>query len=276
MEARRIFYGEGANPSRSAKFDIRKFVQDNELCDDGESVAGAAEAGPKMERIRAQELLDSDQWSCAEAACALKAIGRVNLLYGGNRMHKRLFRRVCSRLSGGKLQVLEVASGYGDVLQAASLMLKKRSISLEISLLDRSAKHLPPPENWHKDLPPPELLTGDALHLEMPDNSVDVVSSCLFLHHLSVEQARTFLREALRVSRLAVLINDVERKRMNYLLSNLQRLVDPSRLSRHDGPASVRQAYTYKEMQSLLQETRCRFELERGYLYRLGAIAWKQ
>lgn len=229
-----------------------------------------------MERIEKQELLDSDHWSRAEVACALGAIRRVNLLYGGNRMHKRLFRRVASKFNGKKLQVLEVASGYADVLQAASLMLKKENISLEISLLDRCSQHLPHGHNWHKDLHPPTLMTGDALQLELPDNSVDVVSCCLFLHHLSVDQARAFLREALRVSRVAVLINDVERKRVNYFLSHLYRFIDPSRLSRHDGPTSVRQAYTYAEIQGLLQETRCKFELQRGYLYRLGAIAWKQ
>jgi ubiquinone/menaquinone biosynthesis C-methylase UbiE len=229
-----------------------------------------------MERIQKEELLDCEGWSCAEVACALEAIRRVNLLYGGHRMHKRLFQRVCSQLNGNKLQVLEVASGYADVLQAASLMLKKQNISLEISLLDRSAQHLPQRHNWHKDLHPPTLITGDALELKMADNSVDIVSSCLFLHHLSMDQARTFLREALRVSRVAVLINDVERKRLNYFLAHLQTLVDPSKLSRHDGPTSVRQAYTYAEVQSLLQETCCHYELKRGYLYRLGAIAWKQ
>jgi hypothetical protein len=29
-------------------------------------------------------------------------------------------------------------------------------------------------------------------------------------------------------------------------------------------------------MQDLLKGTQCSFELERGYLYRLGGIAWKQ
>ena len=80
----------------------------------------------------------------------------------------------------------------------------------------------------------------------------------------------------MRVSRVAVLINDVERKRVNYFLSHLYRFMDPSRLSRHDGPASVRQAYTYQEMQDLLREVSSSYELERGYLYRLGGIAWKQ
>ncbi|MDR5727901.1 MAG: methyltransferase domain-containing protein [Terriglobia bacterium] len=229
-----------------------------------------------MERIEKQELLDCDGWSDADVACALGAIGRVNLLYGGHRMHKRLFQRVSSHFQGKKLQVLEVASGYADVLQAASLMLRKKDISMEISLLDRCAQHLPKMCNWHKDLQAPNLMTGDALAIPLADNSVDVVSCCLFFHHLSVEQARAFLREALRVARVAVLVNDVERKRMNYFLSHLYRFMDPSKLSRHDGPTSVRQAYTHAEMQELLRETGCKFEMERGYLYRLGAIAWKQ
>ena len=175
------------------------------------------------------------------------------------------------------MQVLEVASGYADVLQAASLMLKKQNISLEISPCWIAAPNIcRRAKTGTGTCDPPTLMTGDALDLEMPDNSVDIVSCCLFLHHLSVDEARAFLREALRVSRVAVLINDVERKRVNYFLSHVQRFMDPSRLSRHDGPASVRQAFTYQEMQDLLKETQCNFELQRGYLYRLGGIAWKQ
>lgn len=229
-----------------------------------------------MERVEKQELLDSDDWTDAEIACALCAIRRANRLYGGNRMHKRLFRRVASSFKGKTMQVLEVASAYGDVVQDAALMLRKENLSLEISLLDRSAEHLPKASDWHKDLHPPTLYTGDALAIPMADNSVDVVSCCLFLHHLSLDQSRAFLREALRVARVAVLINDVERNRVNYFLSQLNSLIDPSRLSRQDGPTSVRQAYTYAEMQELLRETRCRFELVRGCVYRLGGIAWKR
>src|SRR6185437_3100734 len=101
------------------------------------------------------------------------------------------------------------------------------------------------------------------------------VSCCLFLHHLSPDNVRTFLKEASRVARVAVLINDVERTRANYHLSRLYTLIDPSSLSRHDGPTSVRQAYTSKELLDLLRETGCNFNVERGFLFRLGAILWK-
>ena len=228
-----------------------------------------------MERVEAQEMLDSDHWSAEEVACALGAIRRVNLLYGGDRMHKQMFRRVASHFAMKQMEILEVASARGEVVQAAARMLMKKNISVRISLLDRSDLHLPGTRDWDASLPQPTLLVGDALAMPLPDRSVDVVSCCLFLHHLSAEQARAFLKEALRVSRVAVLVNDVERTRVNYLLSRLHTLVDPSELSRHDGPTSVRQAYTFSELKQMLRETGCDFQLQRGFLFRLGAILWK-
>lgn len=228
-----------------------------------------------MERVEEQELLDFDHWSPEEVACALCAIRRVNLLYGGNSMHKRLFQNVANRIAGKEMDILEVASGHADVLQAASHMLLKQGFHLRISLLDRYQMHLPGRGDWDATLPEPQMLTGDALHIPLADGSVDVVSCCLFLHHLSTQHARAFLQEALRVAKVAVLINDVERRRRNYWLSHLQTLVDPSRISRHDGPTSVRQSYTYLEMQDLLRETGCEYSLQRGFLYRLGATLWK-
>jgi hypothetical protein len=50
-----------------------------------------------------------------------------------------------------------------------------------------------------------------------------------------------------------------------------------SRLTRHDAPASVRQAYTPEEMQTLLaQSSAARVEIHRHYLFRMGVIAWKR
>jgi ubiquinone/menaquinone biosynthesis C-methylase UbiE len=228
-----------------------------------------------MERVETQEMLDSDGWSEEEVACALGAIRQVNLRYGGDRMHKRLFRRVAARSELNKLDILEVASARGEVVQSAALMLMDQGLAVKISVLDRSGLHLPHTGDWNPRLPAPTLLVGDALAIPLEDRSVDVVSCCLFLHHLSEDHAHAFLKEALRVSRVAVLVNDLERTRTNYLLSRLQTLIDPSELSRHDGPASVRQAYTFAELTTMLKATGRGFELQRGFLFRLGAILWR-
>jgi ubiquinone/menaquinone biosynthesis C-methylase UbiE len=104
--------------------------------------------------------------------------------------------------------------------------------------------------------------------------SVDIVSCCLFLHHLEPPQVASFLAEAQRVARVAVIINDVERSAIHYRLARVNRLIDRSRISRHDGPASVHRAYTYRELARMLANTGSSFALERAWLYRLGAVLW--
>lgn len=227
-----------------------------------------------MKRVFNEELLDLDRWSPAEVACALGAIRRINRFFGGNRMHKRLLGRISTKAHLSELHILEVAAGRADVLQAGCKMLLRKGVAVRVSLLDRSAQHLPEGSYWRSPLPTPTLIAGDALEIPLPDRSVDVVSCCLFLHHLDDDDARAFLNEALRVSRVAVIVNDLERRRAHYWLSRLATLMDPSWISRHDGPVSVRRAYTYRETKIMLEETGCAFELTRGFLFRLGAILW--
>ena len=75
---------------------------------------------------------------------------------------------------------------------------------------------------------------------------------------------------------MAVLINDLVRHPLHMALVYAGLPLYRSRLTRHDAPASVRQAYTPEEMKSLLaQSEAARVEIYRHYLFRIGVIAWK-
>ena len=120
-------------------------------------------------------------------------------------------------------------------------------------------------------------MAGDALALPFRDASFDLVSCNLFAHHLSPEAIVEFATEALRVCRVAVLINDLVREPLHLSLVYAGLPLYRSRLTRHDAPASVRQAYTPDEMRDLLARTSAaRVEIHRHYLFRMGVIAWKE
>jgi ubiquinone/menaquinone biosynthesis C-methylase UbiE len=227
-----------------------------------------------MKRVVEEEWLDADRGSPEEVQSALRSIGAVNLLFGGNRTHTHLLRTVARRAGADRLQVLEVASGRGQVIAAAARSLAREGLMFDITLLDLNRSHLP--DAWPRGLAPPRTLEGNALAMPLADKSVDIVSCCLFLHHLSPEEAVTFLREGLRVCRVAVVINDLERTRGHAALSSLFSLVDPSRISRHDGPASVRQAYTREELQAMFDSTGRRSQIKRRFLYRMAGVLWGQ
>ncbi len=218
------------------------------------------------------EWLDEDRGSPAEVRSALRSLRWVNRWFGGDRVHRLLLAEAAGNRR--ELLVLEVAAGRATALAFAALALGKQGVTVRATLLDRQASHLPP--EWPGALPPPKLLQGDALRIPLPDRSVDVVSCCLFLHHLAPEQAAQFIREAVRVARVAVVINDLERTRIHYALSRLFSLVDPSRISRHDGPVSVRQSYGQAELHALLAATGHRATVRRRYLYRMAGVLWVQ
>lgn len=225
-----------------------------------------------MKRVVEDEWLDEDRGTPAEIHAALDSITLANRRFGGLRLHACLLKRGLTGVPlGRRPHILEVASGRGDVLQAALLQLGVRP---EITLLDRSPAHLPDPRAWPATLPIPHVLTGDALALPLADASVDIVSCCLFLHHLEPPQVARFLAEAQRVARVAVIINDLERSAVHHRLARLNRIIDRSRISRHDGPASVHRAYTYRELARMLANSGSSFVLERAWLYRLGAVLW--
>jgi hypothetical protein len=218
-----------------------------------------------MRRTVTQEILDSGDASPDAVAASLRDLATVNRLFGGVRTTRILLQRVINRRKLRHLDLLDVASGDAFVPKRAAAALRERSVKVRITLLDRDSRHLP------ADIPG---LVGDALHLPLEDNTVDVVSSCLFLHHLEPQQVRRFARESLRVARHAVVINDIVRSRVNYLgAAAFLSLLHP--ISRHDGLASIRRAYTAGEIRGMLEGVASRVEITTHYFFRVGVILWK-
>jgi len=84
------------------------------------------------------------------------------------------------------------------------------------------------------------------------------------------------VNEGLRVCRRAVIINDLIRHPVHLAMVLAGSPLYRSRLTRHDAPASVRQAYTIDEMRDMLRgTTAARVEISRHYLFRMGVIVWK-
>jgi len=220
-----------------------------------------------MKRVAIPELLDTDSGSPAEIAASLSDLNRINRWFGGISTTTSMIRRVAQTFGVLSLSMLEVAAGSGYVPERARQKLVHDGVELKVTLLDRAPSHL---VNGNR------AIAGDVLALPFRDASFDLVGSVIFLHHLSPEQVIQSVNEALRVSRTAVLINDVVRHSMHLALVYAGLPLFRSRLTHHDAPASVRQAYTTAEIRDLLKRTSAaRVEIHRHYLFRMGVIIWK-
>ena len=221
-----------------------------------------------MRRATIPELLDDDLGTPDEIAASLADLRAINLRFGGTSTTLSLLRRIAARSGARTLTMLDVASGSGELSLAVQQRLGMDGIELAVTLLDRRASHLTGS--------PAAAVCGDALQLPFADNAFDVVSSSLFAHHLQPDEVRQFVLESLRVCRRAVLINDLIRSRLHLCLVYAALPLFRSRLTRHDAPASVHNAYTVREMRRVLQEASpAAVEFSRHFFYRMGVLVWK-
>jgi hypothetical protein len=220
-----------------------------------------------MKRVTVDEMIDTGEGSAQEIAGSLTDMQTLNRWFGGEATSLRLLRKVLARTGQTRLRVLETGAGFGEVPIKARNVLLHCGIQLEITLLDRVEAHLGKGARG---------VVGDALALPFRDGAFDVVSCCLFAHHLEPGAILNYTNEALRVAEGAVVINDLIRHPVHYALAWAGGIFYRSRLTRHDAPASVRRAYTISEMGSMLSASAAaRVEVTPHYLYRMGAIAWK-
>jgi Methyltransferase domain len=220
-----------------------------------------------MKRVSTVELLDNDSGTPAEVNASLDDLRRINRWFGGIATTEDMVKRVARETDQSSLSLLEIASGSGYVPERARERLQHAELRLQVTLLDRAPSHLSTGN---------PAVAGDALALPFRDASFDLLSCNLFAHHLSPQELVRFVDEALRVCRVAVLINDLVRHPLHMSLVYAGMPLYRSRITRHDAPASVRQAYTPEEMKTLLaRSSAARVEIHRHYLFRMGVIAWK-
>ena len=236
-----------------------------------------------MKRLVTPELLDSDAAMPAEVQRTLSDLRRINRWFGGISTTRRMLEKVIAgwptlvargfRATGWGssgipgLTLLDVGAGSGDVSLAAARQLRSQ-VQIQVTLLDRMPGHLP--RNGVG------TVAGDALALPFRDASFDLVTCSLLVHHLERPQIVRFVNEALRVTRVAVLLNDLRRDPLHLALVYAGFPLF-SRVTRHDGVASVRRAYTPEEIGSILRDTdAASFEIENHYLCRIGVLVWKR
>jgi ubiquinone/menaquinone biosynthesis C-methylase UbiE len=224
-----------------------------------------------MKRIDSPEILDADACSPDEVEPALRVIGRINRRFGGVATTQMMVERAAQGMGTNCFSMLEVAAGSGEVPRIVCDNLARRDIALKVTLLDMARSHLPRGDH---------AVVADALRIPFSDGSFDLVSCNLFAHHLNPEALTQFVREALRVSRHAVLINDLVRHPVHLALVYVSFPIMGSRVAWLDGLASVRRAYLPEELreiaqQALPQDLPSRLELHRHYLFRMGVIIWK-
>jgi len=223
----------------------------------------------------AQEVLDGDV-AAPELAASLADIDRLNTWFGGYALSLRAIRRRRrSRGAAGRAACRPPGGGTAAFAVRITRWARRTGRSVRVIVVDRDPTTLGLARAAVAAYPEIVLVRGDAAALPCRRRAADIVTSALTLHHLEPAQAAAGLREMTSAARIAVVVNDLLRRRLSLGLVWLAtRLLRCHPISRHDGPLSVRRSYSRDELTALAEKAGARRVTIREYpvLGRLLAV----
>jgi SAM-dependent methyltransferase len=220
-----------------------------------------------MRRLAAaHEHLDGQLGDREVLAGNLRDLGRVNRIFGGSALSIRAIRRLVeaapsTRAHREVLGILDVGTGAADIPTA---LIRARGPWRELALMavDSRSEVIEAAIALAPELqttPGLEVAVADGLALPFADRAFDVAHSSMVLHHLEPDDAVRFLAELSRVAGIGIVINDLARSRLGWLGAwILLHLMTRNPYTLHDGPLSVRRAYTREEGLDLLARAELR------------------
>jgi hypothetical protein len=196
----------------------------------------------------ARERLDGPLPAAARGA-TLDDLHRLNAWFGGYALTLSRVRRTAARLPRGRrLVVVDVGGGRGDLAVEVVRWARRAGRPVRVLVCDTDAATLALARRRTAAYPEIALVRADATALPLREGAADVVVTALTLHHLDRAAAAACLAEMRAAAPLAV-VNDLLRTRTSLALVWLvTRLLPLHPVSRHDGPVSVRRAYSPGEL----------------------------
>jgi SAM-dependent methyltransferase len=216
------------------------------------------------------ELLDDPAADPAAVVLSLRNVARANRWFGGATAVRYGLRQVLRGLPPGRLTLLDLGTGAGDLPRSAVRWAGRRGYDLlPLGLeLSRPAAGLA----RRAGVPCAVASAGEP---PLRQKSVDIVLLSQVAHHFTGESAVHLFRTCDALARVGVVVADLRRGRLAPLAFRVGALAlrfDP--ITRADGLTSIRRGYTPGELRELLSAAGVRARVSRRPGYRLVAT-WR-
>jgi 2-polyprenyl-3-methyl-5-hydroxy-6-metoxy-1,4-benzoquinol methylase len=208
-----------------------------------------------------------------EALCGLE---RINAMSGAVPVLWRPIRALLRESGDQRMRMLDIATGAGDVPIGIWRKARESGVALDVEACDISPAAIQfaqrRPEERGADV---SFFCLDAVTAEIP-MGYDIVTCSLFLHHLEDDEAIELLRRMASAATRMILISDLVRSSIGWILARLgTRVLTTCRVVHVDGPRSVERAFTVEEATGLARRAGlANFDVRRHWPCRF-LLVWK-
>jgi len=202
------------------------------------------------QRTSENEIMDDFRLEGDELRVTLDRIAKINRFLGGNSI---TLNGVKTLLSTGykneTITIVDIGCGNGDMLRMLSDYGNRHHIKLSLLGIDANPYTINCARDLSKDYTNISYLCADIFEANFEDVKYDIVLCTLTIHHFDDEGILRLLGSLVNVSKLGVVINDLQRSKMAYrLFQTIAVVFRLNRMTKVDGLVSILRGFKKEEL----------------------------
>lgn len=158
-------------------------------------------------------------------------------------------------IANHKITIADLGCGSGELLRTTAKWSQEKAIQAELIGFDANKNII---EYANTQSLPDQTISYKVMDIfseEFKRLSFDIITINSVAHHFSDTALITLLKQLKQQTRLAIIINDLQRHWFSYFFTKIiTNLFSFSYLAKHDGPLSVLRAFKKQELIALLQQ----------------------
>ncbi|MEO0571681.1 MAG: methyltransferase domain-containing protein [Bacteroidota bacterium] len=171
-------------------------------------------------RSRAEELMDDPNLDKKSLEKAYVDINRCNTLLGGTALTIHAIKKIIKKHPKKSYTIYDMGCGDGHMLRKVAETFKEGDFTLHLTGIDQREDVLNIAADASHSYENISFKKADILHLK-ESKSCDILLCTLTMHHFEEKDILKFVKKFSEITRLAVIINDLERSKLAYRLFQL-------------------------------------------------------
>lgn len=220
-------------------------------------------------RSNEPELMDDFSMKGEMLRDTLKKLGSINKWLGGNAVTLGGLRHLLKYHTKDKTcTIIDVGCGHGEMLRLIADYGRKHHYSFRLIGLDANPDAIDFAIELSRDYEELTFKHLDVFSEEFKSLQYDIVLSTLFLHHLSQDQIHALLKILTAKAKIGIVINDLHRNRIAYILFSVLGLLISNKVIVSDGLTSILRAFKRQELEHMARQLDLKSQIHWKWAFR--------
>ncbi|WP_240938635.1 methyltransferase domain-containing protein [Arenibacter sp. 6A1] len=200
------------------------------------------------------EMMDDPSVDLGSLQEILFDINRVNVILNGYTITLKAIKKIIHENPKNSYTIIDMGCGDGTMLRKVVRYFKNEPFKLNLIGIDLSENGIEIAKAMSTSFPNISYQNRDILSLEAHEIDCDIVLSTLTMHHFSSQEIPLFLDQFVKVARLGVIINDLQRSKLAYGLFWIFSLIFiKTKVGKSDGLVSIKRGFVLSDLMAFSQ-----------------------